>query len=325
MNMPKISLFSLASILSLLLCVSCSNTLTTSAKAQLKLNLQKGQSYVMHIKSDQSGTQEVQKQTSATANSLDAVLRYEVMEVSESGYATLSTQYQSVHTKNEGQGANRSFEYDSQNPPSDPQADARMWDALLKNSYTITLSSRGAVEEVTGMEAIRNQALEGLAPAFRQLFRPTFESVFGDQAIKEQMNSYLLVFPEKPVKIGDSWKSENTFSKGVPVISESTFTLTGRSQGVVTIRVHKTFSHNPKAGVREIGPFTITYTSMTGTQESIIEVDEKTGWIIKNESSQKLSGEMDMEVAAVGYHASAAPFTLESAFLFELVQPPIED
>lgn len=146
-------------------------------------------------------------------------------------------------------------------------------------------------------------------------------TTFNDQYFKDQMNDYFAPMPDHAVTVGDSWQSTTTVSSGVPLIMENTMTLTKREGGVATISIKTTLNTNPHAAPLKIGPVETSYQDLSGTQLAELQIDEKTGWIVKGTVTQDFKGHMSMKIDQLGFQQNAIPITCHTDMTYELIGP----
>lgn len=265
-------------------------------KIKLQLNLQEGDSYNMRVVIDQKIFQTIIDQNMDMTQLIDIGYYFNVEEVDADGNYRIRVTYHSISHKENGLMGE--VEYDSANPSEAPdpltEPIRKAYAALLGQSFFMTITPEGEAEDIEGVDAIIAKILEqsdaegGVA---MDLLESSLKKLFGDQALKEMMGNMLSIYPDKPVRVGDSWSRKIVLEKGLPMIINNTWTLKERREGVAFIEVDSTVEPNPDAPSISMMTVKMRY-NMTGTQKGTIEVQEDTGWIIRSKLDQNFSGEM---------------------------------
>ncbi|HUU28119.1 MAG TPA: DUF6263 family protein [archaeon] len=270
--------------------------LKAGEKIELRLRLQKGESYNLRNVLEQAVTQTIGGQKVEKVNTLRMEYRFEVEGLDPDGTASVKTTYQSCAMKMTGPDGG-SIEYDSASPTAVDNPILKIYAALVGKDFRMRITSMGHVREVTGMQAVMKQVLENLdlpdGPQ-RDGIESYLKNQFGDQAIKEAMDNMLAVYPDQPVGIGDSWKRRSVISGIYPVIIENTWTLKDHREGRSVIEVNSLIKPDPEAPPMEMGPMKIK-PEFSGEMTGTMELDESTGWIKSAKMDQELSGELKME------------------------------
>ncbi|HUS86290.1 MAG TPA: DUF6263 family protein, partial [Bacteroidales bacterium] len=143
-----------------------------------------------------------------------------------------------------------------------------------------------------------------------------FKNQFGDQTIKEMMDSMFSIYPDQPVGIGDSWTRKSIISHGYPMIIDNTWTLKDRQGGRAVIEMNSLIKPNPGAAPMEIGPMKLRQ-EFTGGSKGTLELDEATGWVKSAKMDQQLSGELTVEGSPQSPEGMTIPMTLKTAITVE--------
>ncbi|MBI1729187.1 hypothetical protein HY229_08670 [Candidatus Acetothermia bacterium] len=290
-----------------------------ATKVSLKLNVQTGQSYRSKMTTSQTTTVVMDGQTQNSDSTMDAVMKFDVSGVDAVGLMTVVSKYESVNTQSHS--GTQASAYDSTNPSASQDPEAKMWDAVMAAPITMVLSRQGQVQEVQGVSDVLDHVLKQYDDAKRKLIEPTLRSTFSDQYFKDQMSDYFAPLPDHLVAVGDSWQSTTTVSSGVPLVMENTMTLKKREAGVATISIQTTLNTNPHAAPLKIGPVETSYQDLSGTQSAELQIDEKTGWIVKETVTQDFKGHMSMKIDQLGFQQTAIPITGHTDMTYELIRP----
>jgi len=155
--------------------------------------------------------------------------------------------------------------------------------SLIGVPIDIQLTQAGKVVSVQGADKLA----EKFDAITNEQYKQMFGAQFSEKALQttfERMSPY---FPEKPVAIGDSWDiTANINSNGVDIISKMKLTLTQVKDNIATMDCSGTLSTPEGGAVFQVQGMDAT-ASITGDQTGTIQIDMKTGWIVRSELSQK--------------------------------------
>jgi hypothetical protein len=139
------------------------------------------------------------------------LLTFSALDVSEAGTAMLEATYDAARASIRLPGF-AEIAFDSTKPAGqqrmgDPYV--RMMSVVIGKKFYVQVTRRGVVESVSGSKAIVEQMLktaEGLP--IQKTMREPLEQTFGDDAMKRTLSTFFHVVPEKQVKPGDTWSTQ---------------------------------------------------------------------------------------------------------------------
>ncbi|MCK4330156.1 hypothetical protein KAX02_09965 [candidate division WOR-3 bacterium] len=286
-------------------------------KIQLRLCLQAGESYNLRMVVEQKISQTIQEQTQDILQTIGTGYTFDVEDVDFNGSITVKVTYHSILFKQDGPMGK--FEYDSSNPPVAIPPMAMGFNALVGQSFTMIISPEGNVKDIYGVDEMLSNMIEQLdLPDFPMMddLMKNLKGQFGDEALKENMEKMMAVFPDSPVGIGDRWTKRLVLSRGFPVILDNTWTLKARKDGLAIIEVRSVVEPNEEAPPIDMGIMKINY-KLSGEQKGTMEIQEVTGWPVQGELTQKFSGQVEMEGATQLGASMSWPISIESVIRFE--------
>lgn len=263
-------------------------------KVRLGLELAEGESHRMKVVIDQQVNQTVMGMAQDLDQTMETIYRFDVTEVDEQGVALVSWTQEWIRMSQQGPMGN--IEYDSSDSVAASSPLVQGYAAMVGKEFGARIARTGAVTDVRGFDAVLEELLTdmplGEGPQADAL-RETLRGQIGDEAMADMLTSTLAIYPTEPVGIGDSWSRRTEISTGFPVVTETTWTLKERRDGVAVIDVQSTVSANPDAPPLQMGAMAIRI-ELAGDQAGTIEVDEATGWIVRSGVQQQLSGEASL-------------------------------
>ncbi len=304
----------LMAILTVCFVTSC---IKDKEKIQLRLCLQAGESYNLRMVAEQKISQTIQEQTQDILQTIGTGYTFDVEDVDFDGSITVKVTYHSILFKQDGPMGK--FEYDSSDPPAEIPPMAMGFNALVGQSFTMIISPEGNVKDIYGVDEMLSNMIEQLdLPDFPMMddLMKNLKGQFGDEALKENMEKMMAVFPDSPVGIGERWTKRLVLSRGFPMILDNTWTLKARKDGLAIIEVRSVVEPNEEAPPIDMGIMKINY-KLSGEQKGTMEIQEITGWPVQGELTQKFSGQVEMEGATQLGASMSWPVSMESVIRFE--------
>ena len=304
----------LMAILTICFVTSC---IKDKEKIQLRLCLQAGESYNLRMVAEQKISQTIQEQTQDILQTIGTGYTFDVEDVDFDGSITVKVTYHSILFKQDGPMGK--FEYDSSDPPAEIPPMAMGFNALVGQSFTMIISPEGNVKDIYGVDEMLSNMIEQLdLPDFPMMddLMKNLKGQFGDEALKENMEKMMAVFPDSPVGIGDRWTKRLVLSRGFPMILDNTWTLKASKDGLAIIEVRSVVEPNEEAPPIDMGIMKINY-KLSGEQKGTMEIQEITGWPVQGELTQKFSGQVEMEGATQLGASMSWPVSIESVIRFE--------
>jgi hypothetical protein len=260
-----------------------------SAGKMLKFNLEKGKGYDYEIIWDLETNIDTIKFSKINIAGLYAM---EVIDDS-AGIKTLSTVYKDLRMNIDMRGISMNIE--SNKPDTSGQDEAnlpqkmmtKMFSAIIGKPFIIKADEEGNVIEVKGFDALITSMVDSVALSEDQkmIALATMKGQFNDEEIKNQFAQALTIFPNKEVKVGDSWEKSYAVGGQMPSKLAATYTVKQIEGDHVTM--------TSKAKISSGG----SETQISGDQDGNIIVDSKTGLVINAEFKQ------DIQVNANGRKA----------------------
>ena len=235
----------------------------------LKFNFQKGKAYNYTMSFDVSQKRGDQSRGSRMK------WNYDMQVIDEkAGLKTLKITYKRIDmAMNMGGDQKMEFSSEKEIDAMDfMQLPSRMFKIVKDKSFFMQVNEKGEVVSVTGFDKIGEAVVSeaGLPEEMKPMLRQNFQQRFNDDAVKQMFSQSFEIFPNKPVKIGDSWKRSSNIMKQnistvytVKNIKGSRVFLTGAS---------KIKSDDGKS---------------SGTQTSKLIIDSRTGLMIDGAFDQK--------------------------------------
>ncbi|MBN2456924.1 MAG: hypothetical protein JXB29_10410 [Sedimentisphaerales bacterium] len=112
----------------------------------------------------------------------------------------------------------------------------------------------------------------------------------GEDQFRNMLSNMIMVFPDRPVGIGDSWMAKMILaSQSLPIEIDGTCTVKGSKKGVVIVDVSSKRNLDDEAV-----PIGKARMKIAGSYQGTSEIDEASGWMMRSKANMHFSGEMKM-------------------------------
>lgn len=174
------------------------------------------------------------------------------------------------------------------------------WNKLLEiysvfvgKSFKVKIGQYGKVKAIIGIEDLMKNVLKELNikdEKEREEVKNAINTEFGDKAILKRIERVTAVYPNKKVKVGDTWKKKTSASDKFPVESENSYKLKESEDGTSEIEVQSNIKINNNVEPIIKDGMKIIYEDINGSEKGVTNINEDTGFIKSTESESKYSG-----------------------------------
>jgi hypothetical protein len=233
---------------------------TGSDEYQLMFNLPKGKVYNMQMNMSTEIEVSLMGQTMTTTKTSEITMDYEVKDVLPNGNYIIRTTIKKIKGSEAGMGNNSSYDSETGKTTGTDAGEFAAREQKKLNTWTeIEMDKYGKTIKTSYSDSTRAEG--GIMDGFN-----------------------FSVFPDKKVKIGDTWTSNiDQKMKDVSLIIQSTYTLLSVKDGIAETNLDGTLAINPGE----------TATTLNGTQKGTVKIELATG--ITREAN--LEQNMDMEIS----------------------------
>jgi hypothetical protein len=264
-----------------------SGLITVSAQIKLSLNPDMGKKYeyridvVQNIKQNVMG-QDVPVETKMNSNYL--------MEIKNKTPQEIHVQFTYSDFTFLVSSAMMNSSYDSKKPTENPSEMDKMlgklFSALIDKPFVVVFAPDGSVKSVTGMEAVIKDMRDAVSDdgQLGAQIGAQMSQQFNDEAMKATFGQTFNFYPDKTVKIGDSWNVKNSIlMSGMNLNINSNNTLKEIKTNMATIEVAGDIDMNMEGG------------EITGKQTGSMIIDAATGMPTTSDISQNMSGSIKVQ------------------------------
>lgn len=281
--MKKIKLLLLATVVAagLISLQSCQSTKTTTAAKMLKFNFEKGKGYDYEMIS--SMDQEIMGQDIQ----MDMTVYYSMDVNEDNGTSkTITSTIDRFKMKMGAMGFNLDIDTDKPMPGmgltdegKDPMKMMNtLFGAIKGQRFTMKVNAEGKVEDVTGFEEMAIKIVDslGLEEGEKEKMREQFSKQFNGEQIKSQFERAWYIFPNKEVKVGDSWDKNTEVPGEMGGFYKSTYKVTDIEGDMVTLAESTTIESRQKD------------MDISGTVKGTLVVDSRLGLVVTADQDMKM-------------------------------------
>jgi hypothetical protein len=301
--MKSLSMKGGLALVAFILCVAYGDAQTAYT---LEFNLVEGATYKQNSVADINMTMTMGQEIKISTL-VNTSVDYLVTAKRKDGY-TLEFKHKEMKMDINAMGQRFSIDSNTPETAATLQHPGPLLKAVIGLPVEFVITKRGNVESVRGIEKL-GEAMIGavdpsLSPQMADQLVSQVKERFSEQTMKDMFAQ--TYFPDKPVKIGDSWKSRTTStSTGVVFNVDNTTTLKAVDGDTYTLECEALLSA-PEGGTIKTNGIEMNV-SIKGTQKADIRIDRKTGWSKQSKVIQSLEGEISMESSGL-----RLPLTLQS-------------
>ncbi|TCD12959.1 hypothetical protein EZ449_02625 [Pedobacter frigidisoli] len=158
-------------------------------------------------------------------------------------------------------------------------------------TFNMVMEPNGTIKSLTGIEQMLTNMASKMAKdsVMMQNIKASLSKQFNSEGMKQTMESSLKIYPDKPVKIGDSWTVDTKMQMTMPIETITKYTLKEVRDGIAYLGVSGTLIS--KGNFETMG--NKMETNLTGTNSGDAELDIKTGLILNSHLRIELVGTMN--------------------------------
>lgn len=252
----------------------------------LKFNFQPGTKYQYIMDSKQIIKQSPMGTEMTVNQDMTMQSTYEV-NGDDNGNKKLTVFYDRVMMKTAAAGMN--LEYDSQDSTKqDPML--KSLGGMINKPFSMTVTPSGEITKVEGLSEILNGMVDPSDPNAATI-RQQLEGAFNDSAVRNMMQQSIYIYPDKPVKPGDTWTRKFSMNMGpFSMNMDNNFKLVSADGTTAHVELDSKITgnavNNPQAQGMKI--------EMNGTQKGTMDLEIATGMITDSKMKQDIKGKINV-------------------------------
>ena len=184
-------------------------------------------------------------------------------------------------------------DYDS-DKPSDTANEAnntmgKVLGAMKGGEFAFTMNEKGEVGQVSGISEMMQRILSSVNVPNADAIIAGMSSSFSEENFKQNIQQSFAVYPDKPVKPGDSWTSSMTMNNGgMAMKMDNNYTLESVNGDMANVKVDSKISSPDSSANNNM--------TITGTMKGTMQYDIPTGVPVNGD----LDMNMDMQMNSGG-------------------------
>ncbi len=258
---------------------------------QLSLNLKEGCVYRMGSEASITINQNVFGQTLDIDMLMNGSFLFKVEKADVDGY-DMSVWYERLAMKMDGM---MEMEADSDNlTEADPFSTAIK--SLTGKPFSLRMARSGKIVSIEGVEDMMVGMVSEMAEKFPEMDEAQIEMLknqmsnsYGGDSFKGNIEAGMVVFPDKPVSVGDSWSNHIRMHSQFTMDVEVVFTVVKIAPRGITIKSEALLATDPDEDPTNLNGMEAKY-NLEGAMTSETVIDPASGWTVSGRISQDMSG-----------------------------------
>lgn len=262
--------------------------LITSAFAQkvyiLKQNYPIGKKYDYNLTSNQIIKQKIGDQNINLSQEIGTDYTFDITG-DKAGDKSIKVIYNRINMKSTGMGNTMTMDSDHQEPGK-----PNPFSGLKGAAFEMIFGANGSIKSVNGIEKMLDNMASKMTTDTGQVkaIKASLGKQFSADGMKQTMESSFKIYPDKPVKIGDSWTVDTKMQMTMPIETITTYTLKLVKDGIAFLNVNGNLIS--KGSFDSMG--TKIETDLKGTNSGDMQIDLKTGLVLSSHLRLEMYGTM---------------------------------
>lgn len=257
---------------------ACNNKGGSSGPIELKFNLPTGSAYDYNMDMYMSMKGSANGQPMNMNDKMAMGYRFAAIGDS-SGWKKLTATISRIAMNIDAGTVRINFDSNKPNDTSDVVAGTmgKVLGGLKGGQFGFTMNAKGEIGEITGIEEMMQHMMSSANIPGAGAMAANVGSAFNKENFKENIQQAFGMYPDKPVKPGDTWTSSvNLNSQNMAMKTDNTYTLESVSNNVAHVKVNSKIS----------SPESDSAMNMKGAMTGTMDFDVPTG--------VPLNGDLDM-------------------------------
>ena len=250
----------------------------------LKQNFPIGKTYDFTLISDQIINQQMAGKKLSISQNIGTEYSFDIRN-GEGLEKDIEVTYKRIFMKSNGMGNQMAM--DSEDADTTKENSFR---GLKGASFHMVMLPNGGIKSLTGVEKMVANMVSrmNVDSAKAANIKASLSQQFSEEGMKQTLESSLKIYPDKSVKIGESWTVDTKMQLNMPVETITKYTLKEVKDNIAYLNINGTLLS--KGSFESMG--NKIDTDLTGTNVGDAELDLKTGLILKSHLRMELSGKM---------------------------------
>ena len=250
----------------------------------LRQNYPTGYRYDFSISSDQIINQKISGQNVHLTQNIGTDYTFDITE-GHNGEKDVKVTYNRVFMKSVAMGTTMSYNSDEQDSTR-----KNPFSGLKGASFFMTVTPNGEIKTVAGIDKMLDNMASKMSTDTSQVkqIKNALSKQFSSEVVKQTMESSFKIYPERAVKIGDSWTVDTKLQMSMPIETITEYTLKEVKDGIAILSVKGELVS--KGNFEAMG--NKMETDLKGTNSGETSIDIKTGIVLNSHLRIELYGKM---------------------------------
>jgi hypothetical protein len=260
---------------------------------KLGFNLINGQTYYHLMQSASSIKQDINGQKVNIDITLSGKIAFKVTAIKDTIY-DMNVSYQQLAMTMKLPNGDMTFNSEKKD---ENDIFSNILGAIKDKQFSMKMTSVGKIVEVKNLDSIfENVAdkLSNLTPVQKQQIKDQLMQAYGEKAFKGSFEMVTAIYSNSAVQKGSTWTIKTKLESGMAATLTTTFELKDGTENYNLIIGNGKLETLDKDAYIQINGMPTKY-NLTGTMNSSLKVNNKTGWIIEAKINQVMTGNVEIK------------------------------
>lgn len=260
-----------------------------SQKFNLELNLEKGKTYKQISYQEVVTEQDYMGQNIIVTITITGEMEYFVKDIINDNYI-MDVKFGRLGSVIESPQGKMEFNSDM---PAEDDIFSMLLSKFVDKTFSMEMTKKGKVPKITGINEIIddqvNQFSGQLPEENLEMLRKHLDESYGEIALKKSFETLNDIYPENSISLKDEWVIETELNSTIPGVLTTTYQLLEANPNYYVLQGNGIIKIDNSSPNLKIEGMDLIY-DLTGTMNSQIQLDAKSGWIHELKATQDMDG-----------------------------------
>ena len=282
----------------------CNNSKNSKDLVDLKLNVEKGRKFDYLLSTHFDMNMDMMSQKITTTGDVDYGYDLVVDDVNANGDRMITSTIKAVKFKLGSMGM--TMGYDSKEvvdtAHQDPMSSMfrKMFSSMIGKSFKMTITQKGEVKNLTGLTEMLDAMIAGMPGTEEEKIkiRQQVSQSFNSDQVAQTFSQGFTIYPDKPVKVGDSWTKNNTMGiSGMKSATNITYTVKEVKSDEVIVDLKGTIISAKEENAKDSSATATTKPQMDlkGDEVGSMTINRSTGLPSSSTINMTMKGNVDVK------------------------------
>ena len=262
-------------------------------KQKLAFNLVVGKTYYQIMQSSSNIEQDIKGQKVSINLTISGQIAFKVTNLNDTMY-DISVSYHQLAMSMKL--PNRNVNFNSDNKDENDNF-SKLLSVIIDKPFFVKMTTLGRIVEVKNIDSVFEEALDKftkLSETQKQQMMGQLMQAFGEKSFKSNFEMITAIYSNNPVEKGDTWTTKTDLETGMAATLITTFELKDKVENYNLIIGNGNIETLSKDAYTQVNGMPAKY-NLTGTLNSSLKVDNKTGWIMEGKINELISGTVEIK------------------------------